>query len=191
MHVLGEASKQQLLTLSRNALIDAANKRAIKPIEIDRLPDDLRAIGTSFVTLREGEHLRGCIGALEARVPLAEDVRQHTAAAALYDYRFPPVTAEETNRISIEISVLSPPVKLEFMEEADLLDRLEKGKEGVIIQYQNRRATFLPQVWDRIPDPNQFLSLLCEKAGLGSRAWKTLDLMVYVYQVEKIDEESG
>jgi AmmeMemoRadiSam system protein A len=191
MHRLGEASKQQLLALSRDALIDAANKRALEPIEIDRLPDDLRAIGTSFVTLREREHLRGCIGALEARVPLAEDVRQHTVAAALYDYRFPPVTAEETERISIEISVLTTPVKLEFSEAADLLDRLEKHNEGVIIQYQNRRATFLPQVWDRISDPTQFLSLLCEKAGLGSRAWETLELMVYVYQVEKIDEESG
>jgi AmmeMemoRadiSam system protein A len=186
---LSATSKNILLTLSREALIEAANRRPLIPVDLGPLSDEIRRVRTSFITLKEGEKLRGCIGSLEAKIALAEDVRQHTYSAAVHDYRFPPIKSHETENISIEISILSQPDRLEFAHPKELLDLLQMRKDGVIINYENHRATFLPQVWQRIPSPEQFLNLLCEKANLGSQAWETLDVQVFVYQVEKIEEE--
>jgi AmmeMemoRadiSam system protein A len=141
------------------------------------------------VTLTTGGALRGCIGGLYPTVPLVEDVQLHAYAAAREDPRFPPVAPEELPLIRIEISVLSAPEALKFAGPEDLLRRLRPEIDGVIVQAGWKRATFLPQVWEKIPSPQMFLDLLCEKAGLPSHAWSTSRIEVFTYQVEKFEED--
>ena len=130
----------------------------------------LEAPGASFVTLTSGRApggaLRGCIGSLVARRPLREDVEANAVAAALHDPRFPPLTARELDDVVVEVSVLSAPAVLPAADEAELLARLRPGVDGVVLSASGRRATFLPQVWEQLPDPADFLARLRRKAGL-------------------------
>ena len=183
-----EEIKNIILKLARDALKIAAEKRPLPPIDLSDFPEMLRKPGASFVTLKKNDSLRGCIGALEAKLPLAEDIRQHAVAAALYDYRFPAVEAHEVDDICIEVSILTEPERLEYEDPEDLLQLLRPMVDGVIITDGVRRATFLPQVWERIPSPSLFLSMLCEKASLPSNAWQTQKLQVYIYQTMTIHE---
>jgi AmmeMemoRadiSam system protein A len=132
--------------------------------------------------------LRGCIGALEARLPLAEDIRQHAVAAALHDYRFPAIQADEADDVHIEVSILTEPREVKYDGPEQLLETLRPEVDGVIITYGKKRATFLPQVWERVSSPSLFLSMLCEKAGLSADAWEKGYLQVLTYQVESIHE---
>src|ERR1051325_581249 len=116
------------------------------------LTPHLREDGASFVTLTVRGQLRGCIGALEPYQPLAEDVREHAVAAALEDPRFPPVKERELNGIEIEISRLMRPIPLEYKDANDLLSKLRPGVDGIILRDAFRRATFLPQGWEKISD---------------------------------------
>jgi AmmeMemoRadiSam system protein A len=183
-----EETRKTILKLARDALQIATEKGRLPPIDLSALPEELWETGASFVTLRKNDALRGCIGALEAKLPLAEDIRQHAVAAALYDYRFPAVEAHEVKDICIEVSILTEPKRLEYEDPEDLLQLLRPMIDGVIISDGVRRATFLPQVWERIPSPSLFLSMLCEKASLPSNAWQTQKLQVSIYQVEDIHE---
>jgi AmmeMemoRadiSam system protein A len=185
---LPEEIQNIILNLARDALKIAAEKGHLPPIDLSDFPEILRKPGASFVTLRKNDSLRGCIGALEAKLPLAEDIRQHAVAAALYDYRFPAVEAHEVDDIRIEVSILTEPKRLEYRDPEDLLRLLRPMIDGVIITDGVRRATFLPEVWERIPSPSLFLSMLCEKASLPPSAWETQELQVYVYQTETIQE---
>jgi AmmeMemoRadiSam system protein A len=133
-------------------------------------------------------NLRGCIGALEPYQSLAEDVREHAVAAALQDYRFPPVQASELAGIEIEVSRLTAPVPLEYKDAGDLPSKLRPGVDGVILRDGFRRATFLPQVWEKIPDPDEFLANLCYKMGAAPDTWRKKKLEVLVYQVEEFHE---
>jgi len=178
-----------LLQLSRQALQHAAGRQPLPPLDLSTLPARLQQPGASFVTLTMDGQLRGCIGTLEPRLPLAEDVRQQTTAAALYDPRFPPVSPEEVPHISIEISVLSPLRPLIYQGAKDLLSKLQPGVDGVLISDGLRRATFLPQVWEKTPDAETFLAMLCQKAGLAPDHWKRGDLRVFTYRVESFEEE--
>jgi AmmeMemoRadiSam system protein A len=186
---LPEDTQKIIIQLARDALHVAAEKVHLSPIDLSHLPSVLQQPGASFVTLIKNDTLRGCIGALEAKIPLAEDIRQHAVAAALYDYRFPVVEANEVEDIRIEVSILTEPERLEYKDSEDLLQLLRPLVDGVIITDGVRRATFLPQVWERIPSPSLFLSMLCEKASLPSNAWETQDLQVFVYRVETVHEE--
>jgi AmmeMemoRadiSam system protein A len=132
--------------------------------------------------------LRGCIGALEPYQPLAEDVREHAVAAALEDPRFPPVSERELNGIEIEISRLTRPISLEYKDANDLLSKLRPGVDGVILRDAFRRATFLPQVWEKISDPAEFLDNLCYKMGASPDLWRRKHLDVLTYQVEEFRE---
>ena len=132
--------------------------------------------------------LRGCIGALEAYQPLAEDVREHAVAAALNDYRFPPVQVAELNGISLEVSRLTAPVPLEYTSPEDLVAKLRPGVDGVILRDGGRRATFLPQVWEKLPDAENFLANLCHKMGASPDLWRRKHLEVLTYQVEEFHE---
>lgn len=178
-----------LLRLAREALRLTAEGRELPTIDLNNLPAPLREPGASFITLTKDEALRGCIGTLEAKLPLAEDVRQHTLAAALYDYRFPKVQPDEVDEIKIEVSILTEPKQLEYKDPEDLLQLLRPEIDGVILTDGVRRATFLPQVWKRIPSPTLFLSMLCEKASLAPDAWRKENLQVFVYQVMEIHEK--
>jgi AmmeMemoRadiSam system protein A len=130
----------------------------------------LRRRQASFVTLtREGE-LRGCIGSLQAHRALAEDVAANARAAAFADPRFPKLTAAEFAQVEVEVSLLATPRRLDFADHADLIAQLQPGEDGIILECDGRRATFLPQVWAAIPDREQFIQQLKLKAGLNGTA---------------------
>jgi len=183
-----EEIKVQLLEIARDALRSAGEREDLPPLDLSNLPVELRHPGASFVTLSKDNALRGCIGGLKARLPLVEDVRQHTVAAALHDFRFPAIQADEVDDIQIEISILTEPEPLEYEDPEELLDVLRPKVDGVIITDGKKRSTFLPQVWERVPSPSIFLSMLCEKANLPADAWQRGDLQVFIYQVETIHE---
>lgn len=180
--------KQFLLKLARQSLEKGVCGENLPQIDIESLSPRMRALGASFVTLTQRGNLRGCIGALEPYQPLAEDVREHAVAAALDDYRFQPVRPEELPEIEIEISRLTIPTPLEYSRSEELLQRLRPGIDGVIIHDGFRRATFLPQVWDKISDAEIFLSQLCMKMGSSADVWRHKKLSVEIYQVEEFHE---
>lgn len=131
----------------------------------------LQAPGACFVTLTEHGHLRGCIGSLQAWRPLLDDVRANAVAAALRDSRFAPLCAAELPAVRIEVSLLGPSTPLRFRNETDALAQLRPGEDGVILDCDGRCATFLPQVWDELPFPAEFLAQLKRKAGLPAAYW--------------------
>ena len=122
--------------------------------------------GATFVTLLKDGALRGCIGSLDAARPLAQDVAENAVAAAFRDPRFPALTAAEWPRCAVEVSLLSAPRRLRFADEADLLRQIRAGEDGLILEADGRRGTFLPQVWQSIADKQAFLAELVRKAGL-------------------------
>lgn len=186
---LTKEERAQLLRLARQAMEAAANRRPPPPINPAELSPRLFEPGATFVTLYDPNgDLRGCIGALEAYQPLVEDVREHAAAAATLDYRFPPVRPEEVAGLRIEISRLTPPQPLEYRTPAELIERLRPGIDGVILRDGPQRATFLPQVWQKLPDPYEFLSHLCLKMGAPANLWQRKKLQVFTYQVEEFQE---
>jgi len=186
---LTEDERRYLLSLARRALENGVRGEPPPALQPEELTDSLRQMGASFVTLTRRGMLRGCVGALEPYQGLAEDVREHAVAAALEDYRFPPVVDEELPEISIEISRLTVPKPLEYENAQDLLSKLRPGVDGVVLRDGNRRATFLPQVWKKIPQVADFLGQLCQKMGAAADLWKRKKLEVLVYQVEEFEEE--
>lgn len=180
--------KQTLLRLARQALELGVRGEKLPPLDWDSLSPTLRADGASFVTLTARGDLRGCIGALEAYQPLAADVREHAIAAALEDYRFRPVQVAELGGISIEVSRLTAPVPLEYSNPEDLIKKLRPGVDGVVLRDAGRRATFLPQVWEKLPDAEDFLANLCHKMGASPDLWRRKHLEVLTYQVEEFHE---
>jgi len=142
-----------------------------------------------FVTLKLGGQLRGCIGNLEPVGPLVESVMRNAESAAFHDHRFAPLTADELPRISLDISILTPAVRLEYRDGDDLCRRLRPGIDGVILRDDGARATFLPQVWEQLPDPADFLDHLCLKAGLPKSAWRDGRLEISIYEVRSFSEQ--
>ena len=180
--------KQILLKIARQALEAGVRGKPLPSLDQFALTPPLLADGASFVTLTTGGDLRGCIGALEPYQPLSADVREHAVAAALEDYRFPNVQASELDQIEIEVSRLTMPVPLKYTDSSDLLAKLRPGVDGVILRDSFRRATFLPQVWEKIPDKAEFLANLCYKMGAAPDTWQRKHLDVLVYQVEEFHE---
>lgn len=174
-----------LLLLARRAIASRLGMPAAAAVDADFL----RLPGATFVTLTQNGRLRGCIGSLEARRPLAEDVAANAVAAAFQDPRFPPLGAAEWPRTAIEVSLLSSPEPLEVANEADAIARLRPGIDGVILSGAGRRATFLPQVWEQLPEPTAFLASLKRKAGLPADWWGA-DARLQRYDVQKWKEVS-
>ena len=148
----------------------------------------LAAPAATFVTLRRGDLLRGCIGTVEPRRPLGEDVRANAVAAAFHDPRFPPLAAHEFADTAIEVSLLGPSEPFPCANEDDAAARLQPGIDGVILQCGRHRATFLPQVWQQVPDPREFLVALKRKAGLPAGGWNNVTLARYT--VSKYSERA-
>lgn len=142
-----------------------------------------------FVTLKKQGRLRGCIGNLEPVGSLWQGVRDNAVNAAFNDYRFPPLSADELAELRIDISVLSPPTPLEYSDADDLLARLRPGRDGVILSVGSSRATFLPQVWQQLPRPEDFLGHLCRKAGLSDTAWRDKHPAIRIYTVQSFEEK--
>ncbi len=177
-----------LLKLARQAIEKGVCGEPLPALDLLSLPLRLREKGATFVTLTNRGDLRGCIGTLEASQPLAEDVREHAIAAALHDYRFPPVAPAELPDIRIEISRLTPLKPVAYENPQDLLKIIRPRVDGVVLKDGFRRATFLPQVWEKIPDPELFLSYLCQKMGAPPDLWTRKKLEVWTYQVEEFGE---
>lgn len=180
-----------LLRLARRSIDMAINGRSLPRLILSDYTAPLREQGASFVTLTDRGELRGCIGALEAYQPLVQDVCEHAAAAATEDYRFAKVQPFELPRLKIEISRLTPPVPLKYSSPEELLASLHPHQDGVILKDMGRRATFLPQVWEKIPEPTAFLNHLCQKMGAPADLWRTKPIHVFTYQVEEFSEENS
>ena len=140
--------------------------------------------GATFITLTRAGTLRGCIGSLEARRPLRDDVECNARAAAFSDPRFAPLSVKEYREIEVEVSLLSPMQPVEFENETHLLSLLRPGVDGVLLEYGWRRGTFLPQVWEQLPEPRMFLAHLKQKAGLSADFWAE-DVRLSRYAVTK------
>jgi AmmeMemoRadiSam system protein A len=178
-----------LLALARAAIAHKLGLAGADPLPPGRpAPDWLGMPGATFVTLTQHGQLRGCIGSLEAHRELLDDVRANAQAAAFGDPRFSPLAAEELARTRVEVSILTPTEPMAFRDEADCLAQLRPGIDGVILEHGWHRATFLPQVWDQLPEPHQFMAHLKRKAGLSADFWAP-DLRISRYRVEKFKED--
>lgn len=174
-----------LLPIARNAI---ASNLGRKSDSVDETSPWLHDKGASFVTLTMHQHLRGCIGSLEAHRPLLMDVKANAYAAAFRDPRFSPLTVSELDATEIEISLLSPQQPISFKDEADALAQLIPQVDGIVFQYGHRRSTFLPQVWEQLTDPTTFMAHLKHKAGLHPDFWHD-DVELYRYTVTKFKEK--
>ena len=172
-----------LLRLARAAIAQALGEEA----QDEPAPPALLQPGASFVTLTQRGDLRGCMGTLEAHRPLADDVRHNAVASALRDPRFTPLTRDEFGYTRVEVSVLSNAAPLAFADEADALAQLRPEVDGIILECDWHRATFLPQVWEQLPDPREFLGHLKRKAGLPAHYWSER-MRLSRYGVEKFKE---
>ena len=133
------------------------------------------------MTLHKHAELRGCIGGLTASLPLVRDIAEHAFAAAFKDPRFEPVSEDELVDLDVHLSVLSAPEPVLFDSEADLLDRLQPGRDGLILKEGTKQGTFLPEVWEKLTTPKHFLDQLKVKAGLSPDYWSdTLVVERYV-----------
>jgi AmmeMemoRadiSam system protein A len=169
-----------LLKLARASLHEALGMTPAGVV----MEDWLYEPGASFVTLTQQGKLRGCIGTLEAHRPLAEDVCANARAAALRDPRFAPLAPHELTHTRIEVSLLSDMEPVVCEDEADLCARLRPHVDGVALRYGARRGTFLPQVWQHLPEPKDFVRELKHKAGLAAGCWSD-EIKVYRYRVTK------
>ncbi len=141
-----------------------------------------------FVTLHKRGALRGCIGSLAAVEPIVEGIRRNALNAAFHDFRFTALTTAELPELHVEVSVLTEPKPLAYRNADELLLLLRPGIDGVILGGPGgASATFLPQVWQQLPAPEQFLGHLCRKAGLAESAWRSGSLAISTYQVQSFE----
>jgi AmmeMemoRadiSam system protein A len=165
-----DVERETLLKLARDSIREGLGGQKLA-VRADDYSPALRAPGASFVTLHIERALRGCIGSLEARAPLAQDVASNAWNAAFRDPRFGPVSLGEFERLDIHLSVLTAPEPMQFASEEDLLGQLRPGVDGLVIEESYRRGTFLPSVWEQLPDSREFLRALKRKAGLPADFW--------------------
>ncbi|MGD8629472.1 MAG: AmmeMemoRadiSam system protein A [Gammaproteobacteria bacterium] len=172
-----QAALLQVALASIQSGLDTGSPLQVHP---DDYPPALSAMRASFVTLKRGGDLRGCIGSLTPVTSLVEDVAHNAFAAAFRDPRFVPLTAAELQDLEIAISVLGPTEPIAFSSEQDLLGKLRPGIDGLVLQDGRNRGTFLPAVWESLPQPADFLDHLKQKAGLPASYWSdTLEIQRY------------
>ena len=175
--------QETLLYIAYQSIHSGLDTRQPAVIDVDGYPASLSARRASFVTLHAEARLRGCIGSLEPHVSLVEDVSLNAFAAAFRDTRFQPLQANELATLSLQISVLSPPEVLDFNSESSLLGKIRPGVDGLILQEQACRSTFLPSVWESLPEPVRFLGHLKLKAGLAADYWSE-SIRIWRYTTE-------
>jgi len=181
-----------LLRLARGTIAESLHIPVSEPLSSGELATPaLREKRGVFVTLNKRGALRGCIGSLVGVEAIADGVRRHALNAAFHDSRFPPLVAEEFPELVIDISLLTEPQKLVYAESDELLRKLRPAVDGVILREPGGSgATFLPQVWEQLPDPRLFLAHLCRKAGCAETAWESGRLEVETYQVQHFSEQA-
>ncbi len=191
---LTDVQGRTLLELARAALkSELSDDQSQLPADLqERLRDPAfdQKLGT-FVTLHLKGSLRGCIGSLEGTEPLRDNVHKNAINAAFRDPRFPPLGPNELPEVDIEVSVLTSPSALEFSSPRELTEKLRPGVDGVILKKGLAQSTFLPQVWEQLPQPEAFLSNLCQKAGLSFDAWEKEEVQILTYQVQSFAEKEG
>lgn len=180
---LTSRQRAELHELARASIELALQQGQLAPYADEPHDPQLNRPSASFVTLRVGEELRGCCGTIEPARPLGEDVWNNAYASAFADPRFPPLTRREWPDTNIQISVLSEPARLDVHSEAELLAVLRPGRDGLILQHGQRRSTFLPAVWEQLPEPDQFVRHLKMKAGWPSNFWPA-DMEAWCYTTE-------
>jgi len=182
-----EGDKLTALRLARNAI--ESELLGTPAVRADQLSDVFSQNGAVFVTIKTKEgNLRGCIGSLIAHRSLYEDIVENAKSSAFSDPRFPPMNITELPFVKIELSFLSEPERIETTGGSDLLSKITPSKDGLIIKHEEYQATFLPSVWDELPGKEEFISRLCQKAGLPADFWKSGQLEVYRYGAEKFNE---
>jgi AmmeMemoRadiSam system protein B/AmmeMemoRadiSam system protein A len=187
-----EAQGQVLVKLARKTIMDKLGVEPTDPVSEDLLSglkdEGFKIHCGTFVTLKIKGQLRGCIGSLTSTETVLEGINRNALNAAFHDPRFSPLSKDELPRTEIEVSILTKPQPLAFRDGQDLIKKLRAHIDGVIIRKGLARATFLPQVWEQLPRPEDFLSHLCMKAGLSAHAWENSELEVLTYQVQYFEE---
>jgi AmmeMemoRadiSam system protein A len=178
-----------LLRIARKAIEEALKGEENEQLQLDDFSHILREPGACFVTLSRAGKLRGCVGSIEPEQALILDVHERAISAALKDPRFPPLTLPELEDLEIEISFLSRPQPLDYETSEELINKLQIGIDGVIMKKGYKRATFLPQVWKKLPDPELFLSRLSQKMGLPPDIWRHEKMDIEIYQVEDFSDQ--
>jgi AmmeMemoRadiSam system protein A len=179
-----------LLQIARSAISNKLGQAVALPEPSSQAADVLQAAGASFVTLNQQGQLRGCIGSLQAHRPLMVDIQANAIAAALHDPRFAPLRLVELEITTVEVSVLSAMQPMPFSSEADALAQLRPGVDGVVFEFGHYRSTFLPQVWEQLPNARQFMAHLKHKAGLTPDFWAA-EVRLQRYTVAKFKEVEG
>ncbi len=189
---LSMSQGQSLVRLARHSIRTHFSKASMNEELAEELADPaLQARQGTFVTLTKNGQLRGCIGNLNGNTPILTSIQRNAHLAAFSDHRFAPLSIEELPEITIEISILSHPHTLPYTDSNDLLHKLRPHIDGVILRHGKVSATFLPQVWQQLPRPTDFLSYLCHKAGLASDIWLHEKIDIETYQVQYFHEEKG
>jgi AmmeMemoRadiSam system protein A len=187
MSALSLEDKRYLLHLARTVILNRLGEKTSCPLPSRSAPEFMEKRGC-FVTLHANGRLRGCIGMIEPVQSLIAGVKENAIRAGFQDPRFSPVTLDEMENITIEISILTKPISLRY-DNADALKKLLKpGVHGVILSRGYCRATFLPQVWKQISGTEEFLGHLCQKAGMEKTCWKDTKTTVEVYEVSDFSE---
>ena len=182
---LNKEHQQLLLALARASIQQGLKTGRSLKVNVDDYPRALVECRATFVTLELHQQLRGCIGRLDATRPLIEDVAENAFLAAFQDPRFPPLAIDELDALEIHISLLTESSPLLFSSEQDLISQLQPNIDGLILEEGHRRGTFLPSVWEQLPEPKQFFQHLKQKAGLAANYWSDT-FKVYRYQTESI-----
>ena len=163
--------QQQLIALAKSSIEYGIEHQAVMPLTAEEIPKKFSEERASFVTLRLEGRLRGCIGAIEPIRPLAVDIVHNAHAAAFLDPRFSPLTGIELHGLDIHISILTPPERLEFSSEEDLIAKIRAGIDGLLFEAGDLAGAFIPAMWEQIADPKEFLRHLKIKAGLSPDFW--------------------
>lgn len=163
--------QQQLLDLATKSIAYGLDHDCALPIDLSDYSEELKQLRATFVTLHINGELRGCTGTLDAWQPLIKDVVNNAFSSAFSDSRFSPLSRDELDLLDIHISILSPPEPIDFSSEQDLLSKLRPGTDGLILEIEGRRGTFLPSVWESLPEPDDFLNHLKVKAGQPADYW--------------------
>lgn len=168
---LSDSEQTRLLAIARQSISSGVATGRVLQVDLAQLEDNLQIEAAVFITLTRSGELRGCVGSLQAVEPLAQAVATSAFNAAFRDRRFAPVSAEELDAIRIEVSVLSEMEPIEAPTRQALLDALQPGVDGLLLEDRGYRSTFLPKVWEKIASPTEFLEQLLLKAGLGADHW--------------------
>jgi AmmeMemoRadiSam system protein A len=183
--------KKLLLELARAAIKGAVLKGKVPKPDPASLPKEFSEPTACFVTLTKRGMLRGFIGHIFAQEPLYLAVMNNARGAAMRDYRFNPVEPSELGELELEISILTEPQPFEYSSPEELLTKLRPHQDGVVLKVGGRMATYLPQVWEHLPEPVAFLNSLAQKAGLPDGAWREAGAKILTYQVEAFSEGEG